>query len=292
MELSFLMKPIMNVAAGGWTGRAERESTEMKTPGTAAINGNELSLVWGGQEVERACSWTQERKGGSTDLSVRFAVSQALYDEAYELDMKVHGMTTEDMGIAQEGQAAADAIQQAIMAGETEKARRLIEGLNLRQGNFYKREWESYHALLLQPSMPFIAFLADSFSQWHRQPEIGSCFASVPHLVVTFVQNLPYGGATGIGVPVYTLASGEVACGSRVYLLYLLFRYLKQNVIILGSQTYNHMMLGWDTAGKGAGVQVNGKKYLFQETTGPGYKPGDVDEGFSDISSWDQFALP
>jgi energy-coupling factor transporter transmembrane protein EcfT len=75
-------------------------------------------------------------------------------------------------------------------------------------------------------------------------------------------------------------------CDSRTVLLYTLLKKYNYDVVILNSDLYGHSILGVNLPTRGKYKLYNNKKYHFWETTGVGWKRGEIPPEWGDVSKW------
>lgn len=99
------------------------------------------------------------------------------------------------------------------------------------------------------------------------------------------VGNVPF----GVRAPVAFFRDLKGDCDTRALLLYHLLRKAGYEVAVLISEVYHHAMLGIVLPGEPANrfsMLVSGKRYYFWETTGKGYRPGDLPPGLQNLHYW------
>lgn len=79
-------------------------------------------------------------------------------------------------------------------------------------------------------------------------------------------------------------------CDTRALILYSLLRHFDYDVALLTSMEYKHALIAVhfrESFGQsGVGLPINGRNYLLWETTGKGYRPGDIPVGISNLRYW------
>jgi len=96
------------------------------------------------------------------------------------------------------------------------------------------------------------------------------------------VGNVPF----GVYSPVEFLGTLNGDCDTRTLFLFLVLRQYNYDVVLLGSEVYQHSVLGIDMDLPGLSKNVNFKKYVVWETTAPGIPYGVLDKDISDMKYW------
>lgn len=132
---------------------------------------------------------------------------------------------------------------------------------------------------------PYIKELANSFRNIARKESYGAYDEA--SLLLAFVQSLPYtSDAITSGFdeyprfPIETLIDGGGDCEDTSILYATLMKILGYEVVFFAFS--NHVAVGVLSEGVGAYLEWNGKKYSFAETTGSGWKIGDLPSEFQD----------
>jgi len=224
--------------------------------------------------------------GQTKEITIAFILSCELIQEAERIDDKIKSLTTTEMGLDQG--TIADQIQAAIFAGETDKARDLMQQIE-QKGSFYNQEWKVYHTLLKPHAAVFIDRLFEGIKAIALQEKLSQ--ADFMLFIISFVQNITYDGLPGIASPVTVIANQCGACAAKSYLLFLLLKKLGTDCVVLGSQDYNHILLGINTKTAGVHKVIGGKKYYLLETTYPDWKIGAVNAEWSDMHCWEQIDI-
>jgi hypothetical protein len=124
-------------------------------------------------------------------------------------------------------------------------------------------------------------------------------------LVVSMIQEIPYvllepgvcptqnsfpcedQVSLGIHTPLEFLYSLKGDCDTRALLLYLSLRHYGYDVILLGSNRYQHALIGINLPYRGTHYSFRGKRYYLWETTAKGWQAGQAAPEWSDLSFWD-----
>ncbi|MFT3701690.1 MAG: DnaJ domain-containing protein [Agriterribacter sp.] len=93
----------------------------------------------------------------------------------------------------------------------------------------------------------------------------------------------------GVRAPVAFFRDLKGDCDTRALLLYHLLRKAGYDVVVFISEAYHHAMLGIALPGEPSdrfSILISGKRYYFWETTGKGYRPGDLPPGLQNLHYW------
>jgi hypothetical protein len=91
----------------------------------------------------------------------------------------------------------------------------------------------------------------------------------------------------GIHTPLEFLYSLKGDCDTRALLLYLSLKHYGYDVILLGSNRYQHALIGINLPYRGTFYSLRGKRYYLWETTAKGWQAGQAAPEWSDLSFWD-----
>ena len=91
----------------------------------------------------------------------------------------------------------------------------------------------------------------------------------------------------GIHTPLEFLYSLKGDCDTRALLLYLSLKHYGYDVILLGSNRYQHALIGINLPYQGTSYSFRGKRYYLWETTAKGWQAGQAAPEWSDLSFWD-----
>ena len=91
----------------------------------------------------------------------------------------------------------------------------------------------------------------------------------------------------GIHTPLEFLYSLKGDCDTRALLLYLSLKHYGYDVILLGSNRYQHALIGINLPYQGTFYSFRGKRYYLWETTAKGWQAGQAAPEWSDLSFWD-----
>lgn len=124
-------------------------------------------------------------------------------------------------------------------------------------------------------------------------------------LVVSMIQEIPYvllepgvcptqnsfpcedQVSLGIHTPLEFLYSLKGDCDTRALLLYLSLKHYGYDVILLGSNRYQHALIGINLPYRGTFYSLRGKRYYLWETTAKGWQAGQAAPEWSDLSYWE-----
>ncbi|MGF1532888.1 MAG: hypothetical protein ACFCUI_04245 [Bernardetiaceae bacterium] len=90
----------------------------------------------------------------------------------------------------------------------------------------------------------------------------------------------------GLHSPVEFAASFKGDCDTRTVFLFAIFERLGYKVAILNSREYAHSILGLHLPAQGSAVRYQGRNYYVWETTGKGWKIGQLPPDFGNINYW------
>lgn len=91
----------------------------------------------------------------------------------------------------------------------------------------------------------------------------------------------------GIHTPLEFLYSLKGDCDTRALLLYLSLQHYGYDVILLGSNRYQHALIGINLPCRGTFYSLRGKRYYLWETTAKGWQAGQAAPEWSDLSYWE-----
>ena len=91
----------------------------------------------------------------------------------------------------------------------------------------------------------------------------------------------------GIHTPLEFLYSLKGDCDTRALLLYLSLKHYGYDVILLGSNRYQHALIGINLPYRGTFYSLRGKRYYLWETTAKGWQAGQAAPEWSDLSYWE-----
>ncbi len=205
-------------------------------------------------------------------------------DAAELCDTKAKSMTTTDMGIEQETNEFAKKIETAISEGRTEDAQKYMKELD-NLGSFYSREWKAYHPILYKQAQLFIDTLYNGLNKIAVEKKMND--KEKLYFFISFVQNIKYDGMPGISSPITVLSDAYGACAAKSYLLFLILRKNNIDCKIIGSQTFNHMVLGINIPTGGSFKTINSTKYYFLETTYPDWNIGKIKPEWNQPDQWE-----
>lgn len=147
--------------------------------------------------------------------------------------------------------------------------------------------WARIYNLVYNSSLPRLKSISAGFNNLFRTESLNDKDKIM--FVVSFVQNIKYerpGGVLDLLAPLATLAKQFGDCDTKAILLYVLLESMKIDCAMLWSQNYKHAMLGINIPGSGDYKKINGKKYLFLETTYPGWSIGTLPPDFKNKRFW------
>lgn len=169
----------------------------------------------------------------------------------------------------------------------------------------YTEFWGEIYGQIIYADKIAVHKLADSLRViQHSKTYSREEFADV---VVTMVQNIPYtlvlgsrrcedypemercidGEEFGFLSPSEFLATLQGDCDTRCLLLYSLLQEFGYDCKIAISLAYQHAMLLIDIPSPGSHIRDAGRNYYFWETTGTGWRSGEMPPKVSDISNWE-----
>lgn len=131
--------------------------------------------------------------------------------------------------------------------------------------------------------------LTELFRQ--RQQQQGLDARQVTELVVTFVQNITYRLPTehvfGILPPTIVVADGSGDCDSKSLLTAMILESLGIDVVMLYSAPLEHAALAVAIPGSGDSFTYRGRKYLYVESTNPGWAIGTIPPEYNKPKLWE-----
>lgn len=147
--------------------------------------------------------------------------------------------------------------------------------------------WAEVYRRVYNYSLPKMKLILQGFNKIFIEENFGPRDKIM--FVVTFVQNIPYerpGGVLDLFPPLGTLAYRYGDCDSKAILLYVILEKMKVDCAMLWSYKYKHAMLGVAIPGSGVFRSYRGKRYLFLETTYPGWSIGELPPEFRNTRYW------
>ncbi len=91
----------------------------------------------------------------------------------------------------------------------------------------------------------------------------------------------------GVLSPTEFLAKLKGDCDTKTLLLFTILNHFNYDVVMLGSDTYRHSVIGISGPYNGAYKRFNGKKYYIWETTQPNQRPGMISREWANMNYWD-----
>ncbi|MBS1683513.1 MAG: hypothetical protein JSS76_02090 [Bacteroidetes bacterium] len=90
----------------------------------------------------------------------------------------------------------------------------------------------------------------------------------------------------GLFSPVEFAANIKGDCDTRALLLYTVLAHFNYDVVMLGSITYQHSLIGVNLPYSGTFKMIQGKRYVLWETTSQGIRPGEIPLEISNTNFW------